>query len=125
MKQNKTKRFMLCIENKDCEDLERRKIYQVLPDDEASKEGYLRVIDESGEDYLYPESYFILLQLPREAEEALQAASLIHTFRSKTGCIKWRKTVILEGPYYFRSFCSSASLPLNPPRLNLTVKITK
>jgi hypothetical protein len=67
--------FMLCIENKDCEDLERRKIYQVLIDDEASKEGYVRVIDESGEDYLYPESYFILLQLPREAQEALQAAS--------------------------------------------------
>jgi hypothetical protein len=67
--------FMLCIENKDCEDLERRKIYQVLPDDEASKEGYLRVIDESGEDYLYPESYFILVQLPREAQEALQKAS--------------------------------------------------
>jgi len=75
MVQNNKKRFMLCIENKDCEDLERRKIYQVLPDDEASKEGYLRVIDESGEDYLYPESYFILLQLPREAEEALQVAS--------------------------------------------------
>ncbi len=66
---------MLCIENKDCEDLERRKIYQVLPDDEASKEGYVRVIDESGEDYLYLESYFILLQLPREAQEALQVAS--------------------------------------------------
>ena len=62
---------MLCIENKDCEDLERRKIYQVLPDDEALKEGYLRVIDESGEDYLYPESYFTLVQLPREAQEAL------------------------------------------------------
>jgi hypothetical protein len=67
--------FMLCIENKDCEDLERRKIYQVLSDEEASKEGYVRVIDESGEDYLYPESYFILLQLPREAQEALQVAS--------------------------------------------------
>ena len=66
---------MLCIENRDCEDLERRKIYQILPDDEASKEGYLRVIDESGEDYLYPESYFILLQQPREAQEALQVAS--------------------------------------------------
>ena len=66
--------FMLCIENKDCEDLERRKIYQVLPDDEASKEGYVRVIDESGEDYLYPESYFILLKLPREAQDALQVA---------------------------------------------------
>ncbi len=76
MGQNNEKRtFMLCIENRDCEDLERRKIYQVLPDDEASREGYVRVIDESGEDYLYPESYFILLQLPREAQEALQAAS--------------------------------------------------
>ena len=66
---------MLCVENRDCKDLERRKIYQVLPDNEASKEGYLRVIDETGEDYLYPESYFVLLQLPREAQEALQAAS--------------------------------------------------
>jgi len=67
--------FMLCIEDKDCDDLESRKIYQVLPDDEASKEGYLRVIDESGEDYLYPESYFVPVQLPRKAQDALQKAS--------------------------------------------------
>ena len=72
---NKEQAFALCIENRDCEDLERRKIYQVLPDDAAKKEGYLRIIDESGEDYLYPESYFILVQLPREAQEALQVAS--------------------------------------------------
>ena len=65
-------RFVLCIDNKDCEDLEKRKIYQVLPDEEAEKEGFIRVIDESGEDYLYPRSYFIAVQLPREAEEALQ-----------------------------------------------------
>ena len=65
MEQNKKNRVvMFCMENKDCEDLERRKIYQVLPDDKASKEGYVRVIDESGEDYLYPESYFISVQLP-------------------------------------------------------------
>lgn len=70
-KNNKTLKFALCIENKDCEDLEKRKIYQVLPDEKASKEGYLRIIDESGEDYLYPESYFILIQLPNEAQEAL------------------------------------------------------
>jgi hypothetical protein len=68
------KTFALCIENRDCEDLEKRKIYQILPDDEAEKEGYLRIIDESGEDYLYPQSYFVLVQLPREAQEALQAA---------------------------------------------------
>jgi len=66
--------FALCIENKDCEDLEKRKIYPILSDDEASKEGYLRVIDESGEDYLYPQSYFVLIQLPREAQEALLVA---------------------------------------------------
>ena len=65
-------KFALCVDNKDCEDLERRKIYQVLPDEEAEKEGFLRVIDESGDDYLYPQSYFVLVQLPREAQEALQ-----------------------------------------------------
>jgi hypothetical protein len=64
--------FVLCIENKDCEDLEKRKIYQMLSDEEAEKERYIRVIDESGEDYLYPQSYFIIVQLPREAQEALQ-----------------------------------------------------
>jgi hypothetical protein len=64
--------FALCIENKDCEDLEKRKIYQMLSDEESEKEGYIRVIDESGEDYLYPQSYFIVVQLPREAQEALQ-----------------------------------------------------
>ena len=65
-------KFVLCIENKDCDDLEKRKLYQVLPDEEAQKEGYFRVIDESGEDYLYPQSYFIVVQLPREAQEALE-----------------------------------------------------
>ena len=73
-KKKKEQIFALCVENKDCEDLEKRKIYQVLPDEEAEKEGYLRVIDESGEDYLYPQSYFVLVQLPREAQEALRAA---------------------------------------------------
>ena len=67
-------RFALCVENKDSEDLEKRKIYQLIPDEDASREGYLRAIDESGEDYLYPQSYFILVQLPREAHEALQVA---------------------------------------------------
>jgi hypothetical protein len=64
-------RFALCLKNEDCEDLERRKIYPVLPDAEAAKEGYLRIVDESGEDYLYPESYFIFIELPQKAQEAL------------------------------------------------------
>jgi hypothetical protein len=67
--------FALCVENKDCDDLEKRKIYQILPDDMAAKEGYLRVVDESGEDYLYPESYLLLVQLPRKAQDALLMAS--------------------------------------------------
>lgn len=63
--------FALCIENKDCDDLEKGKVYQVLTDDVAAQEGYLRVVGESTEDYLYPESYFVLLELPEKAQEAL------------------------------------------------------
>ena len=66
--------FVLCIKNDDCDDLEKRKVYRAVPDKKADKDGYLRVIDESGEDYLYPASYFIRLQLPLEAEQALAAA---------------------------------------------------
>ena len=71
-KRKNNPKYALCIENKDCEDLEKRKIYQVLPDDDAKQEGYLRVVDETGEDYLYPKSYFVLIQLPHEAQEALR-----------------------------------------------------
>ena len=73
-KETKKQVFALCVENKDCEDLEKRKIYRVIPDEESEREGYLRVIDESGEDYLYPQSYFVLVKLPREAQEALRVA---------------------------------------------------
>jgi len=72
-KEKKEQVFALCVENKDCDDLEKRKIYKVLPDEGAEKEGYLRIIDESGEDYLYPQSYFVLVHLPREVQEALRA----------------------------------------------------
>jgi hypothetical protein len=68
---NKNISFVLCIENKDCDDLEKRKVYQVLPDDKAADEGYLRIVDESGEDYLYPESYFIPVELPQKIQDAL------------------------------------------------------
>ena len=69
------RRFALCIENKDSDDLEKRKIHVVVPDEKAEREGYFLVIDESGEDYLYPASYFILVELPVEAQEALRRAS--------------------------------------------------
>ncbi len=67
-------RFALCVKNDDCEDLEVRKVYQVLPDDDAAAEGYVRVVDESGEDYLYPASYFVPVELPQQAQDALVAA---------------------------------------------------
>ena len=76
MKENPLEsQFALCIENSECEDLEKRKIYQILPDAEAAQEGYLRVVDESRQDYLYPAAYFILVELPRKAQEALAATT--------------------------------------------------
>ena len=66
---------MVCIRNEDCDDLELRKIYQVLPDSAAAEDDYIRVIDDSGEDYLYPAQYFITIKLPQAAEEAILSAS--------------------------------------------------
>ncbi len=71
----KEKQYVLCIDNKDCEDLEVRKIYQTIEDDKSKKDGYLRIIDETGEDYLYPEAYFISIDLPSAAHEALDLAT--------------------------------------------------
>ncbi len=56
--------FALCVEDGGMEDLEARKVYQVLPDREATREGYIRVIDESGEDYMYSSDLFVPVKLP-------------------------------------------------------------
>lgn len=68
--------LVVCINNAGyAAALERRKIYQVLPDSSAAQHRLLRIIDESGEDYLYPEQYFVLVSLPPSVQEAvLQAA---------------------------------------------------
>ena len=66
-------RFVLCIRKGEDDDLELRKAYAVLP--QATNEtGYLRVIDESGEDYLYPADCFVALELPQNVERVLLAA---------------------------------------------------
>jgi hypothetical protein len=65
--------FVLCIDNRDCEDLEKGKVYQVIHDERAAEEGYLRIVDESTEDYLYPSSYFVTIDLPKKARDALMA----------------------------------------------------
>jgi len=73
MPETAKRRFALCVENAGCDDLELRKVYAVLPDEKATREGYIRVIDESGEDYLYPATQFVFVDLPRAAERALAA----------------------------------------------------
>ncbi|MBM3818548.1 MAG: hypothetical protein FJW14_05960 [Acidimicrobiia bacterium] len=62
--QPSTASFALCVEDGGLEDLEARKVYQVLPDRDAAREGYIRVVDESGEDYIYPASLFVAVRLP-------------------------------------------------------------
>ena len=67
-------KFVICINNKGYEvSLERGKVYRVLNDEKASQHNLTRVIDESGEDYLFPNEYFVPIKLPKEAEEALVA----------------------------------------------------
>ena len=69
-------KFVICLRNDDCIDLEVRKVYPVLPDAAAAKDGYLRVVDESGEDYLYPASYFVPVEVPIAARRVLSAQLL-------------------------------------------------
>ena len=69
------KRFVVCVKCDDAALLTRRKIYQLLPDDSASESNYVRVVDDEGEDYLYPADYFMFLDLPREVERALLDAA--------------------------------------------------
>lgn len=67
-----TLRFAICVDNSEYPaSLELHKIYRVLPDDDAEREGDLRIIDESGEDYLFPADYFVLVDLPRVTVRAL------------------------------------------------------
>ena len=64
--------FVVCIRNEGYEvSLELRKIYQVIPDTSAARHQLLKVIDESGEDCLYPQSFFLPLELPRAVEKAV------------------------------------------------------
>jgi hypothetical protein len=65
----KKEKFVVCINNHDYPaSLELNKIYRALPDADAEQDGDLRVIDESGEDYLYPAEWFVSVTLPQEVE---------------------------------------------------------
>ncbi|MBI1759811.1 MAG: hypothetical protein HYR56_00100 [Acidobacteria bacterium] len=68
-------RFVICINADNDTLLTPRRIYQVLPDEQAAKSNYLRVIDDEGEDYLYPASYFIFAEFAPAVEQALLQAA--------------------------------------------------
>jgi len=78
MKQQKSsaRRFAVCIDNSGYPaSLELHKIYRVLSDEDAAKNGDLRVIDESGDDYLYPKTFFRPIALPQSIKKAVLAAA--------------------------------------------------
>lgn len=71
---NSRRRLVLCLRNNGYEvSLERRKIYSTIPDPEAAKHRQIRVIDESGDDYVYPASYFTPIELPQAIRRAVLA----------------------------------------------------
>ena len=69
-------RFVICVRNEGYEvSLEKRKLYQVVSDAKASQHGQIRVIDESGDDYLYPQDFFVSVDLPKPIEKAVLSAA--------------------------------------------------
>jgi len=76
MQSRKKMRFVVCVKNEGYQaSLEPRKIYETLPNPKATGRGFIRVIDESGEDYLYPEEYFVPIELSRNIERALSVST--------------------------------------------------
>ena len=69
-------RFAVCIKNKGYEaSLEIGKLYRMIPDQEAARHGYLRIVDESGEDYGYAAERFVAIDVPKPVEKALIKAA--------------------------------------------------
>jgi hypothetical protein len=76
--------YVLCVDNGGYpESLEVRKLYAVLPDERAAANEYIRVIDETGEDYLYPAKYFVPIQLPPEVAKILPVGSALRNGRPR------------------------------------------
>jgi len=69
---NSEPKFAICMHNDDYPaSLELRKIYRVVPDEPAARHRLVRIVDESGEDYLYPQTYFVPVKLPMTVQKAL------------------------------------------------------
>lgn len=73
---SRKKRFVVCVRNTGYPaSLELRKIYQTLPDADAEAHGLMRIVDESGEDYLYPVGFFVAVDLPQPVLNAFRRAA--------------------------------------------------
>jgi hypothetical protein len=76
MAKPRAKQLVVCIDNDGYPaSLEKRKIYVALPDGDAERHGLLRIVDESGGDYLYPKAFFRLIELPETVRKAVLAAA--------------------------------------------------
>lgn len=71
MSKKRVELFAICMSSQGYDDLEEAKVYQVLPDAKAAEVGCLRVVDESGEDYLYPENRFAMVDIPEDVRARL------------------------------------------------------
>ncbi len=69
------RRLAVCLRSDDPDLLTPRRIYEVLPDESAARSNYLRIIDDEGEDYLYPSDYFVFVEFPPAVGQALLEAS--------------------------------------------------
>ncbi len=74
--ENPESKFAICIKSDDVDVLTPRMVYEVLPDDSAAKSNYIRVVDNEGEDYLYPADYFMFVSFPQAVEKTLSRISL-------------------------------------------------
>ena len=67
-------RFVVCVNDEGVEDVSLGVVYRALPDEAASREGFLRIVDDSGEDYLYPQDRFIPIDVPEGDSGRVSAA---------------------------------------------------
>ena len=76
MARSQAKQLVVCVDNRGYRvSLEKRKIYVALRDSVAEKHGLVRIVDESGEDYLYPKAFFRVIALPQSVKRAVLAAA--------------------------------------------------
>jgi hypothetical protein len=96
-------RFAICVDTDDPDLLTPRMVYQVLPDTVAAESNYLRIVDNEGEDYLYPAKYFVLVKLPQQVKRTLLALLLqrrlmrVWRTRRRTSTLQQTQLVVAAG----------------------------